>query len=89
MTEHHGEDTHLEEVPANQPAVAEDKDKPKRWKRGNYRGRKKLLDLEHEANKKSNQLAAIATHASNSKPKDYSGIICENIIRLATWRTKH
>jgi hypothetical protein len=30
-------------------------------KRGNYHGRKKLLDLEREANKKSNQLAAIAT----------------------------
>jgi hypothetical protein len=58
MTEHHDEDTHLE-VPANQPAVAEDK--PKRRKRENYRGRKKLLDLEREANKKSNQLAAIAT----------------------------
>ena len=61
MTEHHDEDTHLEEVPANQPAVAEDKDEPKRRKRGNYRDRKKLLDLEHEANKKSNQLAVIAT----------------------------
>jgi hypothetical protein len=61
MTEHHDEDTHLEEVPANQPAVAKDKDEPKRRRRGNYRGRKKLLDLEHETNKKSNQLAAIAT----------------------------
>jgi hypothetical protein len=58
MTEHHDEDTHFE-VPANQPAVA--KDEPKRRKRGNYRGRKKLLDLERKANKKSNQLAAIAT----------------------------
>jgi hypothetical protein len=58
MTEHQDEDTSLE-VPANQPAVAEDK--PKRRKRGNYQGRKKLLDLEREANKKSNQLAAIAT----------------------------
>jgi hypothetical protein len=64
MTEHHDKDTHLEEVPANQPAVAEDKDEPKRRKRGNYQGRKKLLDLEHEANKKSNQLAAIATKLS-------------------------
>ncbi len=50
MTEHHDEDTNLE-VPANQPVVAEDK--PNRWKRGNYQGRKKLLDLEREANKKS------------------------------------
>jgi hypothetical protein len=58
MTEHHDEDTHLE-VPANQPAVA--LDELKRRKRGNYQGRKKLLDLEREANKKSNQLAAIAT----------------------------
>jgi hypothetical protein len=39
MTEHHDEDTHLE-VPANQPAAAEDE--PKRRKRRNYyRGRKK------------------------------------------------
>jgi hypothetical protein len=44
MTEHHDEDTHFEEVPANQPAVAEDKDESKRRKRVNYRGRKKLLD---------------------------------------------
>jgi hypothetical protein len=58
MTEHHDKDAHLE-VPANQPAVA--KDEPKRQKHGNYRGRKKLLGLEREANKKSNQLAAIAT----------------------------
>jgi hypothetical protein len=58
MTEHHDKDAHLE-VPANQPAVAEDE--PKRWKHGNYQGRKKLLGLEREANKKSNQLAAIAT----------------------------
>jgi hypothetical protein len=55
---HHDEDTRLE-VPANQPATTEDE--PKRRKRGNYRGKKKLLDLEREANKKSNQLAAIAT----------------------------
>jgi hypothetical protein len=39
--------------------VAEDE--PKRRKRGNYQGRKKLLDLEREADKKSNQLAVIAT----------------------------
>jgi hypothetical protein len=37
------------------------KDEPKRRKRGNYRDRKKLLDLERKANKKSNQLAVIAT----------------------------
>jgi hypothetical protein len=42
MTEHHDRDTHLE-VPTNQPAMA--KDKPKRRKRGNYQGKKKLLDL--------------------------------------------
>jgi hypothetical protein len=51
MTEHHGgqqEDTHRE-VRANQLAVA--KDQPKQRKRGTYRGKKKLLDLEYEANK--------------------------------------
>jgi hypothetical protein len=58
MTEHDDRDTHLE-VPANQPAMAEDE--PKRRKRRNYQGRKKLLDLKREAKKKSNQLAAIAT----------------------------
>ena len=58
MTEHHDGDAYLE-VPANQPAMAADE--PKWRKRGNYRGRKKLLDLESEAKKKSNQLAAIAT----------------------------
>jgi hypothetical protein len=63
ITEHHddeGEDTTDLEIPANQPAVAEDK--PKRRKRGNYRGKKKLLDLEREMVKKSKQLAVIATN---------------------------
>jgi hypothetical protein len=62
ITEHHNEkreDTRLE-IPGNQPAVA--KDKPKWRKHGNYRRKKKLLDLKREANKKSNQLAAIATN---------------------------
>jgi hypothetical protein len=63
ITEHHddeGGDTTDLEIPANQPAVAEDK--PKRRKRGNYRGKKKLLDLEREMVKKSKQLAVIATN---------------------------
>jgi hypothetical protein len=62
ITEHHDderEDTRLE-IPGNQPEVAEDE--PRRRKRGNYRGKKKLLDLKREANKKSNQLAAIVTN---------------------------
>jgi hypothetical protein len=61
ITEHHDdkrEDTCLE-IPSNQPEVA--KDEPKWRKRGNYQGKKKLLDRKREANKKSNQLAAIAT----------------------------
>jgi hypothetical protein len=37
-------------------------EQPKRRKHGNHRGKKKLLDLECEANKKSNQSAAIATN---------------------------
>jgi hypothetical protein len=63
ITEHHddeGEDTTDLEIPANQPAVA--KDKPKQRKRGNYQGKKKLLDLGREMVKKSKQLAAIATN---------------------------
>jgi hypothetical protein len=48
-------------LPRHSPIVAVALDEPKGRKRGNYRGRKKLLDLEREANKKSNQLAVIAT----------------------------
>jgi hypothetical protein len=37
------------------------KDESKWLERGNYQGRKKMLDLESEANKKNNQLAEITT----------------------------
>jgi hypothetical protein len=57
MTEHHDEETDL--VPANQQAVASE-DAPERRKRGNNRGKKKLLDLERVANEKGQQLAEIA-----------------------------
>jgi hypothetical protein len=63
ITEHHDdkvEETTDLEIPANQQAVA--KDKPKQRKRGNYRGKRKLLDLERKVVKKSKQLAAIATN---------------------------
>jgi hypothetical protein len=58
MVEYHDKQEETHQEPANQPAVAEDE--PKRRKRGNNRGRKKLLDLERVANNKGKELAAIA-----------------------------
>jgi hypothetical protein len=37
----------------------------------------------------SNLKGLLIGNASNSKPKDYTRLIRQIIIRLATWRTKH
>jgi hypothetical protein len=77
------EETYPEE-PANQPAEAptggvEDDDGPQRRKRGNRRGKKKLLDLHRVVLKKEKELLEVASHLGPEKFLKRSKSICESL----------